>query len=125
MLLTFLHAAFLTLSPAQVVADQDFAAVNAAASTAAAPTILLVLPAEGEVLAPVLIVGTNFGDLPIPFFGFFPSAPLFTFNTPRIPFIGRISLMVTAVPPTFFPGRVDLTVLADFQTSNAVDFRIL
>ncbi|MDA0667623.1 MAG: hypothetical protein O3A95_06255 [Planctomycetota bacterium] len=124
MLLTFLHAAFLTLAPAQAVADQDFAAVNSTAGTAAAPTILFVLPAEGETLDPVVIIGTNFGDLPLPFFGFIPSAPLFT-KSLRIPFLGRVSVLVTGVPPTFFPGRVDLTVLANFQTSNAVDFRIL
>jgi len=125
MLLTFLHAAFLTLAPTSVAADVDYSTVNTAAGSAAAPSILFVLPAEGATLDPVVIVGTNFGDFPIPFFGFIPSAPVFTFNTPRFPFLGQLSLMVTAVPPTFFPGRVDLTVLADFQTSNAVDFRIL
>lgn len=125
MLLTFLHAAFLTLAPTQTVADQDFAAVNTAAATAAAPTILFVLPAEGETLDPVVIVGTNFGDSALPLFGFIPSAPLYTFNTARIPFLGRVSVMITGVPPTFFPGNVNLTVLANFQTSNAVDFLIL
>ena len=125
MLLTFLHAAFLTFAPTSAVADVDYSAVNTVAGTAAAPSILFVFPAQGETLDPVLLIGTNFGDLPIPFFGFIPSAPLFTFNTPRFPIFGQLSLMVTAVPPTFFPGRVDLTVLADFQASNAVDFRIL
>ncbi|MFK5955152.1 MAG: hypothetical protein QM477_01765 [Planctomycetota bacterium] len=125
MLLTFLHAALLVLAPTQTVADQDFTSTQVVAGTATAPTILFVFPAEGQTLDPVLIVGTNFGDLPIPFFGFIPSAPLFLFNTPRLPVLGQLSVMVTGVPPTFFPGRVGLTVLANFQSSNAVNFRIL
>jgi hypothetical protein len=92
---------------------------------AQAPEILFVFPAEGGQFDPVLLVGTNFGDFPIPFFGFVPSVPLYTFNTPRIPFIGTISVTITGVPFVLFPGMVDLTVVSNFQTSNAVDFRLL
>jgi len=92
---------------------------------AQAPEIWFVFPAEGAQLDPVLLVGKNFGDFPIPFFGFIPSVPLYTFNTPRIPLIGVISVTITAVPFVFFPGNVNLTVVSNFQTSNAVDFRVL
>ena len=95
------------------------------ANLAQAPEIWFVFPAQGEQLDPVLIVGTNFGDLPIPFFGFIPSVPLYIFNTPSIPFVGTISLTLTGVPFSFFPGVVDLTIVSNFQTSNAVDFRML
>jgi hypothetical protein len=92
---------------------------------AQAPVIWLVFPAEGAPLDPVVLIGKNFGDLPIPVFGFIPSVPLYIFNTPRIPLIGVISVTITAVPFVFFPGHVNLTVVSNFQTSNAVDFRIL
>jgi hypothetical protein len=32
---------------------------------------------------------------------------------------------ITGVPFVLFPGVVDLTVVSNFQTSNAVDFRLL
>ncbi len=95
------------------------------ANLAQAPEIWFVFPAEGAQFDPVIIFGTNFGDLPIPFFGFIPSVPLYTFNTPRIPLIGSISVTITGVPFVLFPGMVDLTVVSNFQTSNAVDFRML
>ena len=95
------------------------------ATLAQAPEIWFVFPAEGGQFDPVLLVGTNFGDFPIPFFGFIPSVPLYTFNTPRIPFIGSVSVTITGVPFVLFPGMVDLTVVSNFQTSNAVDFRLL
>lgn len=125
MLLTLLNTFLLAFAPTQPLADQVVATPATAATTATAPSILFVFPSEGEELDPVLLVGTNFGDFPIPFFGFIPSVPIFTFNTPEIPFIGTISVMVTGVPPTFFHTTVDLTVVSSFQVSNAVDFRML
>ena len=111
------------VAPAAVV--QTVTAEVPQTTVAAAPEIWLTLPAEGGQFDPVVIVGTNFGDFPVPFFGFIPSVPLYTFNTPRIPFIGSISVSITAVPFVLFPGVVDLTVVSNFQTSNAVDFRLL
>ena len=111
------------VAPAAIV--QTVTAEVPQTTVAAAPEIWLVLPAEGGQFDPVVIVGTNFGDFPVPFFGFIPSVPLYTFNTPRIPFIGSISVSITAVPFVLFPGVVDLTVVSNFQTSNAVDFRLL
>lgn len=127
MLLPFLQTFILAFFPTQVATDQVVAPVasDTQAVVAAAPEIWFVFPAEGEQLDPVILVGTNFGDFPIPFFGLIPSVPGFTYSTPRIPFVGSLSVMVTAVPFSFFPGRVDLTVVSDFQASNAVDFRIL
>lgn len=118
MLLALVHAAALLL-PAPV------AALPAAEAVAArAPELWLSFPRAGELADPVVLVGTNFGDAPIPFFGLIPSLPVRTWNSPNIPGIGSLSLMLTAVPPTFFPGRVDLTVVSNFQRSNAVPFTI-
>ena len=94
------------------------------AAVAAAPDLWFVLPAQGAPLTPVLMVGSGFGD-GLPFFGIVPSVPLFRFNTPGLPFLGSLSLMVTGVPPIPFPGVVPLTVLRGLQASNAVDFRVL
>ncbi|MDP7061442.1 MAG: hypothetical protein QF489_00725 [Planctomycetota bacterium] len=62
------------VAPAAVV--ETVAAELPQATMAAAPEIWFVFPAEGEQFDPVVIVGTNFGDFPVPFFGFFPSVPL-------------------------------------------------
>lgn len=126
--------AFLLTSPsveitstevAQAAVVQTVAAELPQATVAAAPEILFVFPAEGGQFDPVVIFGTNFGDFPVPFFGFIPSVPLYTFNTPRIPFIGTLSVTITGVPFVLFPGVVDLTLVSNFRTSNAVDFRLL
>jgi hypothetical protein len=95
-----------------------------APAAAAAPDLWFVFPAEGATLDPVVLVGTDFGN-GIPFFGIVPSAPLLRLEAPELPFVGRLSLMVTAVPPMFFGGVVPLTVVRGLQSSNAVDFRIL
>lgn len=130
MILSILQFFALSVPATPVATDLPTPApVTATASTssqalAAAPTILFALPSSGSQLDPVVIVGTNFADGALPFFGFIPSIPLYTFSTGRIPFLGRVSVMVTAVPFTFFPGTVDLTVLSDFQSSNAIDFTI-
>lgn len=134
MLLPIITAFFLTTPCADLatttveaapVVEFVVAAEVPQANLAQAPEIWFVFPAEGAQLDPVLLIGTNFGDFPIPFFGFIPSVPLYTFNTPRIPFVATISVTITAVPFVLFPGMVNLTVVSNFQTSNAVDFRML
>lgn len=130
MLISLLHVFALTGGP---VAEAATAVAPAAVAPQAqsqalvgsAPTLLFALPSSGSELDPVVLVGTDFGNGALPFFGFIPSVPLFTFNSPELPFIGSVSVMLTAVPFTFFPGRVDLTVLSGFQASNAIDFTIL
>jgi hypothetical protein len=94
------------------------------AAAATAPEIWFVFPAEGAPLTPILLVGTDFGN-GIPFFGFLPSVPLFTFQTPTLPFIGAISLMVTPVTLLPFPGVVPLKIVNGLQVSNSVDFLVL
>lgn len=129
MLLSLVCSALLSLSAGlQPVVETPCEAPSAdstAAVVAAAPEIWFVFPAEGAQLDPVFIFGMNHGDLPIPFFGVIPSVPLYTFSTPSIPMIGSFSLTVTAVPWSLFPGVVDLTVVSNFQASNAVSFRML
>jgi hypothetical protein len=105
--------------------DSAAATPTAQVTLAQAPEIWFVFPDEGAELDPVFIFGTNFGDFPVPFFGFIPSVPLYTFNTPELPFIGTLSMTITGVPFSFFPRVVDLTIVSNFQTSNAVDFRML
>jgi len=127
MLLPLLHVFALTLPP---VAALPAAVPAASAPTsqslaASAPTLWFSLPSSGAELDPVILIGRDFGNGALPFFGFIPSVPLFTFNTPELPVLGSLSLMVTAVPFTFFPGRVDLTVVSGFQSSNAIDFTVL
>jgi hypothetical protein len=130
MLISLLHVFALTGGP---VAEAATAVAPAAVAPQAqsqalartAPTLLFALPSSGSELDPVVLVGTDFGNGALPFFGFIPSAPLFTFNSPELPFIGSISVMLTAVPFTFFPGTVDLTVIRGFQSSNSIDFTIL
>lgn len=90
-----------------------------------APTLWLSIPGEGETFDLVVLIGTNFGDFPIPFFGIVPSVPVFTISTPDLPLLGSISATLTAVPFYLFPGNVNLTVTNGFQTSNAIDFRLL
>jgi len=122
-MISLLVAPFLMAFPA----PSDGVAVPVPApveAVAAAPDIWFVFPAEGATLDPVLLVGTDFGS-GIPFFGIVPSAPLLRLQAPELPFVGRLSLMVTAVPPVFFGGVVPLTVVRGLQSSNAVDFRIL
>ncbi len=94
------------------------------AAAASAPEIWFVFPAQGEPLAPVLLVGTDFGN-GIPFFGFLPSVPLISLEIPSIPFIGAISVMVTPVTLMPFPGVVQLKIVDGLQVSNSVDFRVL
>ncbi|MGB0952821.1 MAG: hypothetical protein ACPG31_06330 [Planctomycetota bacterium] len=127
MLLPFIQTFILAFFPTQVATEQAVVAVdaNTQAVVAAAPELWFAIPAEGETGSATVLVGTNFGDFPIPFFGLIPSVPGFTFSTPRIPFVGRISIMATVVPFSFFGGNVDLTVVSDFQTSNSIPFRIL
>lgn len=127
MLLPFLQSFILAFFPTQVAVEQGVAPadLNTQAVVAAAPELWFAFPAEGETGSATVLVGTNFGDFPIPFFGLIPSVPGFTFSSPRIPFVGRVSVMATVVPFSFFGGNVDLTVVSDFQSSNSIPFRIL
>lgn len=127
MLLPFLQTFILAFFPTQVATEQAVAPVDldTQAVVAAAPELWFAIPAEGETGSLTILVGTNFGDFPVPFFGLIPSVPGFTWSSPRIPFVGSLSVMATVVPFSFFGGNVDLTVVSNFQTSNAIDFRIL
>ncbi|MHC4823910.1 MAG: hypothetical protein ACYTEP_07830 [Planctomycetota bacterium] len=129
MLLTALHTFLLVFAPLQGLSGHDAATVDAptpAASTlGGTPTLWISIPSQGETLDLVVLVGTNFGDFPIPMFGIYPSIPVFTLNSPDLPLLGSISATLTAVPFYLFGGNVDLTILNGFQSSNAIDFRLL
>lgn len=87
--------------------------------------LFFAFPNEGEAFDLVFLAGMNFGDFPIPWFGFIPSVPVFTFNTPAIPGIGTFSFSITAVPIYLFGGTVDLTVDGARGRSDAIPFRLL
>ena len=126
MLLTALHTFLLAFAPAPALSGVDAAGVEApSAAVGNAPTLWLSIPGEGETLDLVVLIGTNFGDFPIPFFGIVPSVPVFTLSTPDLPLLGSISATLTAVPFYLFSGNVNLTVTNGFQSSNAIDFRLL
>ncbi|KAA3606735.1 MAG: hypothetical protein DWQ01_17110 [Planctomycetota bacterium] len=82
-------------------------------------------PDSGEAFSLTVLVGTNFGDFPIPYFGLTPSVPIFTLNLPEIPLIGTISGTITAVPIYIFSGTVDLTIDGERGRSNAIPFTLL
>ena len=126
MFLTALHTLLLVFAPAPALSGADVVSVEDPAATLGnAPTLWLSIPGEGETFDLVVLIGTNFGDFPIPFFGIVPSVPVFTLSTPDLPLLGSISASLTAVPFYLFPGNVNLTVTNGFQTSNAIDFRLL
>ena len=89
------------------------------------PSILFCFPNEGEQESMAFIIGTNFDLGAFPMFGLIPSIPLYVFTTPKIPLIGKFSLMVTVVPWTLWPGKVDLKINYLGRFTNAVDFTIL
>lgn len=125
MFLTALHTLLLVFAPAPALSGEVAAPVEDPAAIGGTPTLWLSIPSQGETFDLVVLVGTNFGDFPIPFFGIVPSVPVFTLNSPDLPLLGSISASLTAVPFYLFPGTVDLTVTNGFQTSNAIDFRLL
>ncbi len=88
------------------------------------PQIFLALPDEGAAFDPVVILGMDWAEGAVPWFGRTPSLPLYVWATPEIPFVGRFSVMVTTVPVTLFPGTVDLEVAYQGRRSNAVPFTI-
>lgn len=92
---------------------------------AAAPTIFCVQPPNGRVGELVLIFGTNFDFGAIPFFGSVPSIPLFTLSSPfNVPFFGRLSVMITPVPPNIFQGNTPLTIEFNGERSEPTPFRV-
>lgn len=107
------------LAPPPLVSD------SGGSSRARPPELYLVFPAEGEALDPVILLGSNFGPAPIPWFGILPSVPLYTFNSPPIPFFGTLSLTITTVPLHLFPSQVSVTVTTAAGRSNGLPFRML
>ncbi len=89
------------------------------------PSIWFCLPDEGEQESLVFIFGMNFDFGAFPMFGWIPSIPLYVFATPEIPFLGKFSLMVTVVPWTLWPDKVDLKINYLGRFSNGIDFTIL
>ena len=119
-----LSALLVVLAASPAVSEPAPTTPAPVAAAATAPEIWFVFPAEGAPLTPILLVGTDF-DNGIPFFGFLPSVPLISIQTPVIPFIGSISVMITPVTLLPFPGVVQLKIVDGLQVSNSVDFRVL
>ena len=115
-------AALAPMSPLPRMVPEALAPIE---QRAAAPTIFCVQPPNGRVGELVLIFGTNFDFGAIPFFGSVPSIPLFTLASPfEVPFFGRLSVMITPVPPNIFQGNTPLTIEFNGERSEPTPFRV-
>ncbi len=87
------------------------------------PELWCTEPEQGRFLRPVALIGFDFTDESVPFFGAIPSLNLGTVTFPNIPLFGRFSAMLTFVP-SFFPGTVDVTVRRNGDVTESVPFQV-
>lgn len=81
-------------------------------------------PEEGDFLSPIVLLGYDFTEESVPYFGSIASINLGTFTLPEpIPLFGTFSAMLTFVP-SFFPGTVNLNVRRNGDVTESVRFRI-